>query len=77
MGKFPNHGVRLKFELRHNETPEDRILRLNPETLQFEVQSDDAAQVMLVVATVAELGRAQAEQVGNHCSKTRQCGAMA
>jgi len=68
---FPT-TVRLRFELRHDETPEDRILKLNRNTLQFEVQSDESAQISLVVATVGELGRAQAEQVGQGCGKTRQ-----
>jgi RecA-family ATPase len=68
---FPT-TVRLRFELRHDETPEDRILKLNRETLQFEVQSDEAAQISLVVAAVRELGQSQAEQIGQRCSKTRQ-----
>jgi hypothetical protein len=64
--------VRLEFELRHDEKPEDIILRLNRETLHFEPQNDEAAQVTLVVAVVEELVVATAEQVANRCGKTRQ-----
>jgi hypothetical protein len=64
--------VRLEFELRHDEKPEDKILRLNRETLQFEVQSDDASQISLVVSVVEELGPVDAETVGDRCGHTRQ-----
>ena len=65
--------VRLEFELRHDETPEDVILQLNRDTLQFEVQTDEAAQIGLVVSVVRD-GRAPvpAEAVGTACRKTRQ-----
>lgn len=64
--------VRLRFELRHDETPEDKILKLNPETLLFEVQNDEASQVALVVAAVRELGPTPAEPVGQRCGKSRE-----
>jgi hypothetical protein len=64
--------VRLKFELRHDETPEDLILKLNRNTLLFEAQNDEAAQVGLVVSAVRDLGPSEAEQVGDFCKKTRQ-----
>jgi AAA domain len=64
--------VRLKFELRHDEAPADIVLRLNPKTLLFEPQSDEAAQISLVVAAIRDLGSTDAETVGNHCGKTRQ-----
>jgi KaiC/GvpD/RAD55 family RecA-like ATPase len=68
----PQKTVRLCFELRHAETPEDLILKLNPETLLFELQSDEAAQISNVVAAVREIGPATAEEVGARCHKTRQ-----
>src|SRR5262249_16494485 len=64
--------VRLKFELRHDETPEDVILRINGDTLQFEVQSDEAAQISLVLAAIRTLGPSDAETVGANCGRTRQ-----
>lgn len=64
--------VRLKFELRHDETPEDKILKLNPDTLLFEVQNDDASQVGLVVTAVRDLGPNDAETIGGHCGRTRE-----
>jgi hypothetical protein len=67
--------ARLKFELRHAETPEDVILRLNPHTLLFEVQTDEAAQIGLVVAAVRDLGPSEAEPVGTYCGRTRQWAA--
>jgi hypothetical protein len=66
------NSVRLRFELRHDETPEDILLRLNPETLTFDVQGDDAAQVTLVVSAIRELGPSTAETVGEYCRRTRQ-----
>lgn len=66
-------AVRLRFELRHDETPEDILLRLNPETLLFEVQSGDAAQLTLVVSAIRELGPSTADAVAEYCNKrTRQ-----
>ena len=66
-------NVRLRFELRHGETPEDRILRLDPDTLLFEARSDDAAQLTLVVSAVAELGPSTADAVAEYCNnRTRQ-----
>jgi hypothetical protein len=67
-----NKKVRLKFELRNGETPEDMLLRLNPETMLFEAQSDEAAQLTLVVSAVRDLGPSTAEDVGECCSHTRQ-----
>ena len=64
--------VRLKFELRHDETPEDKILRLNRETLLFEVQTDEASQIGLVVTAVRDLGPSDAESIGAHCGRTRE-----
>jgi hypothetical protein len=64
--------ARLKFELRHDEAPEDKILRLNRDTLQFEVQSDEAAQMTLVLSALEEIGPADAEAVGERCRRTRQ-----
>lgn len=64
--------VRLRFELRHDEAPEDMVLRLNPNTLLFEPQTDEAAQISLVLAAIREIGPSDAEAVGNHCGKTRQ-----
>jgi hypothetical protein len=64
--------IRLQFELRHGEPPEDMILRLNPDTLLFEAQADEAAQIALVVAAIRERGPSQAEGVGEHCHRTRQ-----
>jgi hypothetical protein len=68
----PKRTVRLKFELRHDETPEDLILKLNRDTLQFEVQADEVAQVALVIAVLRENGPMDAETVGGYCNKTRQ-----
>ena len=68
--------ARLKFELRHGETPEDMILRLNPDTLLFEARNDEAAQVVLVVTAINELGPSDAETVGDFCKKTRQWAAQ-
>jgi len=68
----PQKTVRLRFELRHDQAPEDMILKLNPNTLLFEPQTDEASQISLVIATVRELGPSEAEQVGEHCGKTRQ-----
>jgi len=64
--------VRLRFELRHDEVPEDMVLRLNPQSLIFEAQTDEASQISLVVAAVADLGATDAETVGRHCNRTRQ-----
>ena len=65
--------VRLKFELRHDEAPEDMVLRLNRETLQFDVQTDESAQIGLVVSAVRDLGPSDAERVAEYCGKrTRQ-----
>jgi hypothetical protein len=66
------NAVRLRFELRHDETPEDILLKLNPATLTFDVQGDDAAQITLVVSAIRELGPATAEAVGEYCHRTRQ-----
>jgi hypothetical protein len=66
------NAVRFRFELRHDETAEDVLLRLNPENLTFDVQGDDAAQITLVVSAVRELGPATAEAVGEYCRRTRQ-----
>ncbi len=68
--------ARLKFELRHGETPEDMILRLNPETLLFEAQLDEAAQVALVVSAIGDLGPSEAGAVGTYCRHTRQWAAQ-
>jgi hypothetical protein len=65
-------AVRLRFEVRHDETPEDILLRLNPETLTFEHQADDAAQITLVVSAVRELGSSTADTVAEYCKRTRQ-----
>jgi RecA-family ATPase len=65
-------SVRLRFEVRHDETPEDILLKLNPRTLTFETQTDEAAQVTLVVAAIADLGPSDADAVGQYCNKTRQ-----
>jgi hypothetical protein len=65
-------AVRLRFELRHGETPEDILLRLNPDTLLFEIQSDEAAQLTLVVSAVRQLGPSTAEGVAEYCHRTRQ-----
>lgn len=64
--------ARLKFELRHDETPEDIILKLNRESLLFEVQNDEASQMGLVISAVRDLGPSEAEAVGLHCVRTRQ-----
>jgi hypothetical protein len=48
------------------------ILRLDPKTLLFESQRDEAAQIALVVSAIAELGPSDAEAVGEHCHCTRQ-----
>lgn len=64
--------VRLRFELRHGEAPEDMILRLNPETLLFELRTDEASQVSLVVAAVRDIGPCDAGSVGEYCGKTRE-----
>jgi hypothetical protein len=69
--KFPTTS-RLKFELRHDETPEDMILALNKQSLVFEVQEDDASQIVLVVSAIRDLGPSDAEAVGTHCGKTRE-----
>jgi len=65
-------AVRLRFELRHGETPEDMILRLDSKTLLFESQRDEAAQIALVVSAIGELGPSDAETVGEYCHCTRQ-----
>ena len=67
-----NYTVRLRFELRNAEAPEDMVLKLNPETLLFEVQTNEASQISLVVSTVSETGPASAQQVADRCSRTRQ-----
>ncbi len=59
--------VRMQFELRHGEAPEDMVIRLNPTTMLFEVEENEAGQVSMVVAAVAELGHSNAERVGKHC----------
>jgi KaiC/GvpD/RAD55 family RecA-like ATPase len=64
--------VRLRFELRHDETPEDKILRLNPETLLFEVQNDEASQLALVISAVRDLGQMDADAVGDRCGRSRE-----
>jgi hypothetical protein len=64
--------VKLKFELRHDQPPEDKVLKLNPATLQFEEQIDEASQVALVVGVVEELGSATREQVAERCNRTPQ-----
>jgi hypothetical protein len=64
--------VRLRFELRHDEAPEDMILKLNPKTLLFEPQTDEAGQIGLVISAIREIGPSDAEPVGVHCGKTRQ-----
>jgi hypothetical protein len=69
----PQQSVRLRFELRHDETPDDVILKLNPKTLLFEPQTDEAAQISMVLAAVRDIGPVSAEAVGDHChGKTRQ-----
>jgi hypothetical protein len=68
----PQRTVRVCFELRNGEAPEDMILKLNPETLLFEQQTDEASQVSLVVSAVRQLGRCDAEAVGAACGKSRQ-----
>ena len=67
-----DQSIKLRFELRHGETPEDMILRLNPDTLLFEPRTDDAAQLALVVAAIRERGPSAAEAVGEYCHRTRQ-----
>ena len=62
--------VRLKFELRHDETPEDKILKLNPDTLLFEVQNDEPSQIGLVVGAIRDLGPSDADRVGEFCNRT-------
>ncbi len=64
--------VRLRFELRNGETPGDKVLKLNSETLLFEEREDEAARIAEVVSVVREIGPAHAETVGHHCSRTRQ-----
>jgi len=64
--------VRLRYELRNDETPEDVLLRLNHRTLLFEVQTGDAAQVELVVSAVRDAGPASADTVADACHRTRQ-----
>jgi hypothetical protein len=64
--------VRLRFELRHDETPEDKILRLNRDTLQFEIASEEVTQIALVISAIQEIGPADAESVGRHCNMTRE-----
>lgn len=61
--------VRLKFELRHDETPEDKI-KLNPDTLLFEVQNNEASQIGLVVGAIRDLGPSDADRVGEVCNRT-------
>ena len=61
--------VRLRFELRHDEAPEDMILKLNPKTLLFEPQTDEAGQIGLVISAIREIGPSDAEPVGVHCGK--------
>jgi hypothetical protein len=68
---FPR-TVRLEFELRHDEKPEDIILRLNPDTLLFEVQNDEASQITLVVSVIRDIGQADAVKVASRCGRTRQ-----
>jgi KaiC/GvpD/RAD55 family RecA-like ATPase len=68
----PGSTVRLKFELRHDEAPEDVVLKLNRDTLLFEAQTDEASQVSLVVSVVRDLGPSDAEQVRAYCKRTRQ-----
>lgn len=63
---------RLQFELRHAEVPADKVLKLNPATLQFEEQTDEPSQISLVVSTVEELGSATSQQVAERCNKTPQ-----
>jgi hypothetical protein len=65
-------SVRLRFELRHGETPEDILLRLDPDTLTFQVRADDAAQVILVASAIRELGPSPADAIAEYCSRTRQ-----
>jgi hypothetical protein len=65
-------SVKLRFDLRHDEVPEDKVLRLNPETLLFEVQADEASQITLVVGAIRDLGQSDSEAVGAYCRKTRQ-----
>jgi len=65
-------SIRVRFELRHDETPEDMVVKLNANTLLFETQTDDTAQNSLVIAAIRELGPVDAETVGRHCGKTRQ-----
>src|SRR5882762_6780371 len=48
------------------------VVRLNPYTLLFEAQNDEAAQISLVIAAIRDLGPVDAETVGDHCGKTRQ-----
>jgi hypothetical protein len=63
---------RSAASFRHDETPEDMLLRLNPETLTFDVQGGDAAQITLVVSAIRELGPSTAEAVGECCHRTVQ-----
>lgn len=64
--------VRLEFELRHDEAPEDKILKLNPDTLLFELQTDEASQLALVVSVVRDFGLLEAEAVADRCGRSRE-----
>jgi RecA-family ATPase len=67
-----DENVRLRFELRNGETPQDMLLRLNPKTMLFEGQSGEAAQLTLVVSAVHDLRSSTAEEAAEYCHHTRQ-----
>jgi hypothetical protein len=48
------------------------VIKLNPNTLLFEAQNDEAAQISLVIAAIRDLGPVDAETIGDHCGRTRQ-----
>jgi RecA-family ATPase len=70
--EWAESAIRVRFELRHDETPEDIVVKLNPNTLLFETQHDEAAQIRLVTSAIREIGPSDAESVGAHCGRTRQ-----
>ncbi len=65
-------SVKLDFEVRHDEAPETKVLKLNSETLQFEDQNDESSQIGLVVSAVEELKGATRDQVAKRYGKTPQ-----
>jgi len=68
----PQKTVRLRFELRNGIAPGDMILKLNPTTLLFEPQTEEAGQIGLLIAAIRENGPSDAEGAGLHFGKTRQ-----